>query len=157
LITILVAISHCGLKEGSGRTYTKTAHNQPVRNNQKNIVIVDDDESTLTMYESFLVHSSNSTFKVKTFSQPHQALRYLIDHPESYDLVVIDIRMPKMSGFRLFQGLKAANPHAKVIFLSSLDAAPELLEIFPDIKPSQFIRKPVDRNRLIRAISEAIS
>jgi CheY-like chemotaxis protein/predicted transcriptional regulator len=150
-------ISLPSLKESS--TQIKSGYQHPHRGKQKNIVIVDDDESSLTMYESFLEHggSSSSSFKVKTFSRPDQALRYLVDHPNSYDLVVLDIRMPKMSGLRLFQGLKAANPHAKVIFLSSLDAGPELLEIFPDIKPNQFIRKPVDRNKLIRIISEAIS
>ena len=141
---------------GSSSTQIKTVHKHLPKGKQKNIVIIDDDESSLTMYESFLEHSSSS-FKVKTFSQPDQALRFLIDHPDSYDLVMLDIRMPKMSGFRVFQGVKAANPHAKVIFLTSLDIGPELLDIFPDIKPNQFIRKPVDRNELIRIISAAIS
>lgn len=142
---------------GSSSTQTKTVHEHLSKGKQKNVAIVDDDESSLTTYESFLEHSSSSNFKVKTFSRPDQALRFLIDHPDSYDLVVLDIRMAKMSGFRLFQGLKAANPHAKVLFLSALDAGPELLDIFPDIKPNQFIRKPVDRNKLIKIISEAIS
>lgn len=137
-------------------TQTRPVRQDYLTRKQKNIVIVDDDESSLTMYESFLEHYSSS-FKVKTFSRANQALRYLIDHPNSYDLVVLDIRMPEMSGLRLFQGIKAANRHAKVIFLSSLDAGPELLEMFPDIKPDQFIRKPVNRNELIRTISEAIS
>lgn len=140
----------------SSSTQTKTVHEHLPKGKQKNVVIVDDDESSLTTYESFLEHY-RSSFKVKTFSQPDQALRFLIDHPDSYDLVLLDIRMAKMSGFRLFQGLKAANPHAKVIFLSALDAGPELPDIFPDIKPNQFIRKPVDRNEFIRIISEAIS
>jgi CheY-like chemotaxis protein len=142
------------LKGSDSSTKTKTVHEHLPKGKQKNIVIVDDDESSLTTYESFLEHY-RSSFKVKTFSQPDQALRYLIDHPDSYDLVVLDIRMAKMSGFRLFQGLKAANPHAKVIFLSALDAGPELPDIFPAIKPNQFIRKPVDRNEFIKIISAA--
>ena len=130
------------------------------RRSKKRIVIVDDDESSLIMYESFLEHggsnSSTTSFNVKSFSQPYQALRYLVHHPDSYDAVVLDIRMPKMGELRLFQGLKAANPDAKVIFLTSLDAGPELLEIFPDIRPNQIIRKPVDRNKLTKAISEVV-
>ena len=150
-------ISLGSLKESSGRrTHTKTEHHRPSRGNQKNIVIIDDDESSLVTYESFLEHYS-STFKVKTFTRSDQALRYLIAHPDLYDLVVLDIRMPKMGGFRVFQALKAANPHANVVFLSSLDAGPELSDIFPDIKPNQFIRKPVSRNEFVRIISEAIS
>jgi CheY-like chemotaxis protein/predicted transcriptional regulator len=143
---------------GSSGTQTNTVYRQHhlPRGKQKNIVIVDDDESSLMMYESFLEHYKSS-IKVKTFSLPEQALRYLIDYPDSYDLVVLDIRMPKMSGVRLFQALKAANPLARVIFLSSLDAGPEILDFFPNIKPNQFIRKPVDRNKFIRIISAAIS
>jgi CheY-like chemotaxis protein len=144
---------------GTSSTQTKTTYHQQhhhlSKDKYKNIVIVDDDESSLIMYESFLEHYSS--FKVKTFSLPYQALRYLIDYPDSYDLVVLDIRMPKMTGIRLFQGLKAANPDAKVIFLSSLDAGPELLDFFPNIKPNQFVRKPVDRNEFIRIISAATS
>jgi CheY-like chemotaxis protein len=141
----------------SSSTQIKTVYQQHLpKDKYKNIVIVDDDENSLMMYESFLEHYSSS-FKVKTFSLPEQALRYLIDYPDSYDLVVLDIRMPRMSGVRLFQALKAANPDAKVIFLSSLDAGPELLDFFPNIKPNQFVRKPVDRNEFIRIISAATS
>ncbi len=155
-------ISFQSLKESSGkRTHVKTGDQQRHHfsiDRQKNIVIVDDDESSLTLYESFLEHcGSSSPLKVKTFNLPEQALKYLIDYPDSYDLVVVDIRMPKMSGVRLFQALKAANPHARVIFLSSLDAGPELLDIFPDIKPNQFIRKPINRSEFVRAILAEIS
>jgi two-component system, OmpR family, response regulator ChvI len=149
-------ISVQSIKGSGSSTQTKTAHEHLPKGKQKNVVIVDDDESSLTTYESFLEHY-RSRFKIRTFSQPDEALRFLIDQPDSYDLVVLDIRMPKMSGFRLFQGLKAANPNAKVLFLTSLDAGPELLDFFPDIKPNQFIRKPVDRKEFIRIISEAIS
>jgi CheY-like chemotaxis protein/predicted transcriptional regulator len=151
------------LKETRARNETKTQYRRrSTRGNKKNIVIIDDDESSLIMYRAFLEQcgtntTATSSFNVKIFSQPDQALRYLVNNPNSYDLVVLDIRMPKMSGFRLFQGLKATNPNAKVIFLTSLDVGPELLEIFPDIKPSQFIRKPVDRDKLVKAILEAIS
>ena len=141
----------------SSSTQTKTVHEHLPKGKQKNVVIVDDDESSLMTYELFLEDCSSCNFKLKTFSRPEQALRFLIDHPDSYDLVVLDIRMPIMSGFRVFQGLKAANPNAKVIFMTSLDIGPELLDIFPDIKPNQFIRKPLHQNEFIKIISEAVS
>ncbi len=146
------------LKGGDSDTQNRTLsqkHSQKGKQ-KKNIVIVDDDESSLIMYEAFIRHTSHD-FILKTFSQPEQALKYLVNNPGSYDLVILDIRMPKMSGFRFYQALKAANPHAKVMFLSSLDAGPELPDIFPQVRPDQFIRKPVDRNEFIRTISEATS
>lgn len=40
------------------------------------------------------------------------------------------------------------NKDMKVIFVSALDAAAELLSLFPDIKKSDIIRKPVDKDEL---------
>jgi DNA-binding NarL/FixJ family response regulator len=65
--------------------------------------------------------------------------------------------MPQMSGLRLYQGIKASNPNVKVIFLSSLDASPELTEIFPEIREGQVLRKPVSRNDFIGTILATIS
>jgi len=65
--------------------------------------------------------------------------------------------MHGMSGFGLYQALKAANPNAKVLFLSSLDSGPALPDILPYIKPDQSIRKPVECNEFIKTISEATS
>ena len=146
-----------GKADDGSSTQSKIVYPHIPKSKQKNIVIVDDDESSLMTYELFLEDCSSCNFKLKTFSRPEQALRFLIDHPDSYDLVVLDIRMPIMSGFRVFQGLKAANPNAKVIFMTSLDIGPELLDIFPDIKPNQFIRKPLHQNEFIKIISEAVS
>jgi CheY-like chemotaxis protein/predicted transcriptional regulator len=116
---------------------------------RKKIVIVDDHEDILTTYKLFL---DNAGFQVRTFSDPRKAFEFLMLHPKSYDVIVLDIRMPEMSGVRLYQGIKAANSNARVIFLSSLDASPELMEIFPEIGKHQLLRKPVSRNELIQAI-----
>lgn len=122
----------------------------------KNIVIVDDDENSLITYAAFL--EQNRDYIVRTFSDSRKALEYLTVHPSSYDLVLLDIRMPGMSGLRLFQGIKASNPNARVIFLSSLDAAPELSDIFSDAKQSSMLlRKPVTRDSFLEAVSKAVS
>jgi len=125
------------------------------RRKAKNIVIVDDNENTLLTYRLFL--ETLKDYRVRTFSDPKKALEFLILHPNSYDLVLLDIRMPGMSGLRLFQGIKASNPNARIIFLSSLDAAPELVEIFREVKPNQFLRKPISRDEFIEAVSASVS
>jgi CheY-like chemotaxis protein/predicted transcriptional regulator len=121
---------------------------------KKVVVIVDDDENSLMTYKTFL---DNSNFRVRTFSDSQKAFEFLTLHPKSYDLIVLDIRMPHMSGLRLYQGVKASNPNARVIFLSSLDASPELTEIFPEIREGQLLRKPLGRNEFIEAILVAVS
>ena len=117
---------------------------------KKKIIIIDDDEDILTTYEAFL---NNGNFKVRTFSDSAKAFKFLTLYPRSYDVIVLDIRMPKMSGLKLYQGIKLSNPAAKVIFLSSLDAIPELTEMFPELGKAQLLRKPISRNQLIQAVS----
>jgi CheY-like chemotaxis protein/predicted transcriptional regulator len=124
--------------------------------NVKNIVIVDDDENSLMTYTSFLENRGN--FRIETFSNSRKALEFLTFHSNSYDLVILDIRMPELSGLRLLQGIKASNPNAKVIFLSALDAAPEISEFFSDAyQPCKLLRKPVSRDSFLKTVSNALS
>lgn len=100
---------------------------------------------------------TNGKFKVRTFSDSAKAFEFLALHPKSYDVIILDIRMPKMSGLKLYQAIKLFNSNAKVIFLSSLDAIPELTEMFPELGTRQLLRKPVSRNELVQAILAIVS
>jgi len=124
---------------------------------RKKIVIIDDDENALFTYGSFL--ENDKSLKVVTFSDPRKALEYLTTHPNSTDLILLDIRMPGMSGLRVYQGVKALDPKANIIFLSSLDAAPELGDLLSSatLDNSRFMRKPVKRGDFIAAVQKAIS
>jgi two-component system, OmpR family, response regulator ChvI len=64
----------------------------------------------------------------------------------------MDIRMPGLNGIQLYSKIKVMNPEIKVLFLSALDAVDELLSIFPDIKASEIIRKPVEPKALLSKI-----
>ena len=56
----------------------------------------------------------------------------------------MDVRMPCINGIQLYSKIKIMNPDIKVLFLSALDGSEELLSIFPEVKPSEIIRKPID-------------
>jgi len=83
-----------------------------------------------------------------------KALNYFsqID-PYYYDLIVMDVRMPGMNGIQLYSKIKIMNPDIKVLFLSALDAVEELLSIFPEVKPSEIIRKPIESKDLLSKIN----
>jgi CheY-like chemotaxis protein len=141
----------------------QTPRNANVRSNdsrtirKKKIVIIDDDENALVTYSAFL--EKDKRFKVMTFSNSQKALEYLTTHPNSCDLIILDIRMPGMSGLRLYQAIKAINPNTTIIFLSSLDAGPELSEMCSDSKLGNrnFLRKPVSRANFIETVTRAVS
>jgi CheY-like chemotaxis protein/predicted transcriptional regulator len=151
----LSAPSLASARTGPARSTLRQAETiKSISHKGKRVVIVDDDENALVTYTSFLEHSD---FKVMAFSNSRKAFEFLTLHPNSYDLIILDIRMPGMSGLRLFQGIKASNQNAKVIFVSSLDAAQELLDIYPDIKQEHFLSKPVSRTKLLGTVSTALS
>ena len=116
-----------------------------------NILLIDDDEDILFTFASII---ESEGFRTTSISNPIKALNYFsqID-PYHYDLIVMDIRMPGLNGIQLYFKLKVMNPDIKVLFLSALDAVEELLSIFPEVKSSEIIRKPIESKELILKIN----
>ena len=64
--------------------------------------------------------------------------------------------MPGVTGLEVYQALKSANKNIQIMFVSALDATNELLSILPDVKKSDIIRKPVNRDRFVQDVKNAI-
>jgi CheY-like chemotaxis protein/predicted transcriptional regulator len=118
-----------------------------------NIMLVDDEEDVALTYESFL---SSTGYLVKTYLDSYKALRDFALDPLYFDLVILDIRMENINGLQLYQSFKAMNPNIKALFVSSLDAAKELVSILPGISPEGIIRKPVERQRFISSVRKVL-
>jgi two-component system, OmpR family, response regulator ChvI len=65
--------------------------------------------------------------------------------------------MPQINGIQLYQILKIINKNIKVLFISALDAVEEVMSMFPEVKPSSIIRKPVSSKYLIEKVQESIN
>ena len=119
-----------------------------------NIMIVDDESDALLTYETFLASES---YHVDAFTDPQEALKcFAAKKPSYYDLIVMDIRMPRLNGLQLYYRLKAINPNVKILFLSALDASGELISILPGVSHNDIIRKPVDEEHFVSAIRRVL-
>jgi CheY-like chemotaxis protein len=119
-----------------------------------NIMLVDDQPDMLFTYRSFL---EGQGFKVHTFTDPTVALRQFAKEDSSrYDLVVMDIRMPQLNGLQLYQRLRAINSSIRILFVTALDAAEELISLLPDVAANQVIMKPVSRDRFLNYVDLAV-
>jgi two-component system, OmpR family, response regulator ChvI len=120
-----------------------------------NIMIVDDEPDTLLTYEWFL---SDEGYNVEAFTDPQEALKRFVQLEASsyYQLVLLDIRMPRLNGLQLFNTIKAMSPNAKIMFCSALDVAEELTNILPDIKYNHIIKKPVEREYFVSKINSIL-
>jgi two-component system response regulator ChvI len=109
------------------------------------IALVDDDRNILT---SLSVALQSEGFTTRVYSDPDAALKALSENPP--DLVVLDIKMPRMDGMELLRRLreKSAVP---VIFLTSKDD--ELDEALGlAMGADDYISKPFSQRLLIARI-----
>ncbi len=84
-----------------------------------NLLVVDDNENiTNNIKEYFSSHSSIKV--VNTCSNGKEALDYMLNYPDKYNMILMDILIPDIDGLELLERLKAEGISKKVIVLSSL-------------------------------------
>jgi CheY-like chemotaxis protein len=123
------------------------------RRGSANIMIIEDELDVLLTYEVLLTQQG---FNVYAFSDPRQALQEFAKNNYDFDLVISDIRMNSINGIQLYREFKAIAPDVKIIFVSALDAAPELISALPGFKKENFVAKPVDQAKLTKTIHSAL-
>ncbi|HYX55021.1 MAG TPA: response regulator [Nitrososphaeraceae archaeon] len=119
-----------------------------------NRILVVDDEPDLTKVSTLALEYHG--FKVDTFNDPEEALSKF--KPGSYDLIILDIKMPKMDGFELYHEIKKKDNNAKVCFLTASELYYEEFrnEEYRALDRNLFIRKPIDNEDLVKQINKMI-
>jgi DNA-binding response OmpR family regulator len=121
------------------------------------IMLVDDEKDILSTVKRGL--ESNNTFKVDTFPSGEAALQAFESHPENYyDLVITDIRMPKMNGFELYRNIKEKNQSMKIAFITAFEInKEEFNKVMPSVNVIDFISKPVSISNLITKLKTMLT
>jgi DNA-binding response OmpR family regulator len=121
---------------------------------QKKILVVDD-EPDLTKSCSLALEDHG--FKVDTFNDPLEALSNY--KPDYYDLVILDIKMPKMDGFQLYNEIKKKDHKAKVCFLTASELYYEEFrkKEYCALDRNVFIRKPIANEELLREVDKLMT
>ena len=116
-------------------------------------ILIVDDEPDITL--SFKMILEGNGFKVDTYNDPVDAKGNF--KAGSYDLVILDIRMPKMDGFQLYEELKKVDDKVKVVFITAFDINYEgLRKMYPELRIDSFVRKPVDSEYLINVVKDEL-
>jgi two-component system response regulator ChvI len=116
---------------------------------KKRILVVDDEpDVTFTLKKGL---ENSGLFEVNTFNDPELAL--LNFKPGFYDFLLIDIRMPNMNGYDLYDKIKNIDNKVKACFISAYEINYRALrEQFPLIEMECYA-KPIDIDDLIRRIN----
>ena len=111
----------------------------------KRILVVDDEADTNTALHEILEQNG---FIVDSYENPFLALENF--KPNFYDLLILDIKMPEMSGFSFYREIKKRDDKMKVCFLTAGEMYyGSYSDIFSSLPVNCFIRKPITNEELL--------
>lgn len=110
-----------------------------------NIILVDDDRNILTSVSMALEAEG---FNVKTFSDGEEGLKGITDN--NPDLVVLDIKMPRMDGMEVLSKLREQSATPVIFLTSKDDEVDEVIGL--RMGADDYITKPFSQRLLIERI-----
>ncbi|HYX54760.1 MAG TPA: response regulator [Nitrososphaeraceae archaeon] len=130
--------------------------NSQIRNSTPRIMVVDDEDDIIL--ELRVVLEGNG-FKVDSFNDALLALENF--KADLYDLLILDIKMPKMNGFELYKQIKKVDNKVKTMFLTALTELQEYEEFRKEVSPKlgerYFVPKPIENEDLIKRVNKILS
>jgi DNA-binding response OmpR family regulator len=123
-----------------------------INNQKKNkrILLVDNE---IDISSAFKIGLEDNGFEVDAFDKPDAALSYF--NQGMYDLLLLDIKMPKMNGIEFYKRMKEIDEKVKVCFItaSEIHYFEEIAkEIFPILGVRRLIRKPIKIQDLVKTV-----
>ncbi|QRN93642.1 sigma-54-dependent Fis family transcriptional regulator [Archangium violaceum] len=114
------------------------------------VLVVDDEEQVRTFLAELL---GSSGYQVRCASNGAQALEMLAGG--SFDVVLLDVMMPEMSGLEVLRRYRASGGNAPVIVLSALSGAEDAMRAMK-LGASDYLSKPFGNDELEDAMGRAL-
>ena len=133
--------------------YNRASTSQPFPAKKK-ILVVNDEPDVTTMLKMTLERAG---FRVDTFNDP--VLAFKAYKPHTFDLVILDVIMPKVDGLEIYTQLKEKDSGINICFLtaSSEPYREELLkEKYNQLSRDLFLEMPLPTSELIREVKKRI-
>jgi CheY-like chemotaxis protein len=121
----------------------------------KNILFIDDEKDVTLTIKTIL--EETGLFHVDTFNDPDLALKRF--KPSIYALAIIDIMMPKMGGFELYEQLKKLDSDLKVCFLTASEMYHQEVRKVEHcaLNEDLFLQKPISNEDLVSETDNKIN
>ena len=117
------------------------------------VLMVDDNISLINMVKEYF-KSSNDVEVVLEAYNGEQGIKMIESNQDKYDLIVLDLIMPKKDGMYVLEEMKKRNINKKVIVATSYNASDVIREV-SEYGVSYFILKPFELVDLEKRIVEA--
>jgi CheY-like chemotaxis protein len=125
---------------------------------KKKVLVVDDEPDNASV---FSIGLQDGGFEVDTFIDPLLALA-AFKAGKRYDILLLDIKMPDMNGFKLYEEMKKIDERIKTCFLTAfgegyLDEFRTRFQMSTSAsKEVTFIRKPIRVDDLVKRMNEIV-
>lgn len=118
------------------------------KKNKKRILVVDDSEIDREILRSIL----GDDFDMVETDNGYQALEFIIKEKDSLDAILLDVSMPVIDGFSVLKLLRENNIYTIPVFMITVEATKDSVEKAAQFKVSEFIRKPFDREEVLKRL-----
>jgi CheY-like chemotaxis protein/anti-sigma regulatory factor (Ser/Thr protein kinase) len=115
------------------------------------ILVVDDDKPTRHILQTVL---TNAGFSTAVARDGVEALKSL--GADRFDLLLLDVWMPRMNGLELLAKLRATEARPRVVVMTSDDAPETLLKAVRE-QAFKYVHKPVEATQLLETVREALA
>jgi DNA-binding NtrC family response regulator len=115
------------------------------------ILVVDDEDALRTVLSSELV---NEGYDIKTASDGDEAIGVL--EKGRFDMVLLDIKMPRVSGFEVLKHIRQNHPGTKVVMLTAFADLKNAIES-KKLGADDFVSKPYDLVDLLTTIERVLT
>lgn len=119
---------------------------------KRRILIIDDDQDINNLFKLFLEHDG---YKVNAYTDPVDVLYAF--RKNTIDLVLLDLKMPKMSGMLLYQKLRKIDPNLLFCFITADKEYIQYLKKSIAEIEKVVIYKPIHLNDLRSKINSLLS
>ena len=132
------------IKKSKILPFVPSAH--PKYNHNKSILLVDDDlDITITLKKVL----EREGYNVHAFNDPLKTLKEF--RKGGYNLIILDIKMPRMNGFDLYHEIRKIDDKVNVCFLTAGEINPADKD-YQMISDNLLLRKPIENEVLLQAI-----
>ena len=121
-----------------------------LKSGQKNILVVDDDMSVRTTFSSVLRQEG---YRVTAVKNGYEAIKAIDE--ESFDLALVDLRMPGMDGIEVLEKIKTRRPQTRVIIFTGYGSITTAVEAMRK-GATDYLNKPFSPEELKAGVKKAL-
>ena len=140
-------------KRGKFIVTSKGKESKAGRRNKSNTILVVDDEPDANMTLRTLLEENG--FETDAYPDPRLALQNF--KPGKFDLLLLDIKMPNIGGFELYQKMKEIDKEVKVCFVTASELFYEEYRENRDIDEKYFMLKPMKNEEMMKRIYDILN